>query len=129
VAALLAVSVWLGAPRRVEAPMPVATKPTPKPAPVVQATRVAPPVVKATATPPRKRRRREVTTRFYPLQYADATADLRNGPIVRVQVPRATLGAFGLPFDQDRADPVQADVALDFDTGMARAIRFVRAGN
>lgn len=129
-AALLAVSVWLGAPRAVEAPVVVASKPQPKPEPVPPATRVVPPAVNVTAAPG-KPRRRELTTRFYPLQYVDTTADLENGPMVRVQVPRATLLAFGLPIDQGRAaDPVQADVALDDDTGMARAIRFVRvAGN
>ncbi|MGE5648065.1 MAG: hypothetical protein ACM336_19995 [Acidobacteriota bacterium] len=128
-AACAALAVWLRAPERVEAPAPVAVKPVVAAAPVS----APPPVVKQAATrrpPPRApRKRREVTTRFYPLQYADAAADLAKGPIVRVEVPRTALAAFGLPYDQDRADPVQADVALDTETGMARAIRFVRVEN
>jgi hypothetical protein len=67
-----------------------------------------------------------MTTRFYPLRWADAAGEEVQGPVVRVAMPRAVLASFGLPMDQERArEPVQADVVLD-DTGMARAIRFVR---
>jgi hypothetical protein len=81
--------------------------------------------VRAAATPP-KLRRHEIATRYYPLRYVDDAGDFESGAVVRMQVPRTLLVSFGLPIDEDRAsEPVQADVVLD-ETGLARAIRFVR---
>jgi len=45
--------------------------------------------------------------------------------VVRVQLPREALIAFGLPVNEDRTeDLVQADLLLDED-GLTRAVRFV----
>lgn len=67
----------------------------------------------------------EVTTQYFALeQGADLTA-LEGAPVVRMNLPRTVLTAFGLPMNPERAEePVQADVVLGPD-GFARAIRFV----
>jgi len=150
-AAVFAIAGWLREPRRVEAPARVAARqalapakaPVPAPAQVraqapqqaraqapVQA-KVAPrpaarkPAVRAAGV--RSKPKEEVATRFYPLRYPGNEPEAGRGPVVRVQVPRTVLISFGLPIDQDRAlEPVEADVLLDRDTGMAREIRFVR---
>jgi hypothetical protein len=65
----------------------------------------------------------EVTTDFIPLSYDPAPAGTTS--VVRVQLPREALIAFGLPVNEDRTeDLVQADLLLDED-GLARAVRFV----
>ena len=65
----------------------------------------------------------EVTTDFLPLSYDPAPAGTTS--VVRVQLPREALIAFGLPVNEDRTeDLVQADLLLDED-GLARAVRFV----
>jgi hypothetical protein len=68
----------------------------------------------------------EVATDYIPLTYlADATA-LHSGTVVRVEVPRSTLIAMGLPLNAERAHAlVKADVLLG-DDGVARAIRFIQ---
>jgi hypothetical protein len=65
----------------------------------------------------------EVTTDFIPLNYDPAPAGTTS--VVRVQLPRTALIAFGLPVNEDRTeDVIQADLLLDED-GLTRAVRFV----
>src|SRR5262249_31160247 len=73
----------------------------------------------------------EYTTDFFPLSYgddqkpADSDAVIRL-QVIRVEMPRPALIAFGLPVNVERADvPVKADLLVGED-GLARAIRFVR---
>lgn len=67
----------------------------------------------------------EITTDFFPL-INKGTGQLDSGQIVRVELPRSALMAFGLPMNMDRADErIKADVVVGSD-GLARAIRFVR---
>ncbi len=65
----------------------------------------------------------EVMTDFIPLVYDPAP--IGHGSLVRVELPRAALSAFGLPVNEDRdEDLVQADLLVD-DDGLMRAVRFV----
>lgn len=68
----------------------------------------------------------ETTTDYIPLTYlSDATA-LQSGVVVRVEIPRATLLAMGLPMNSERGNSlVKADVVVS-DDGVARAIRLVQ---
>lgn len=67
----------------------------------------------------------ETVSEFIPLtELADATA-ISSGTIVRVEMPRASLIAMGLPLNAERAhDTVKADIVVG-DDGLARAIRLV----
>ena len=67
----------------------------------------------------------ETVTEFIPLTaLADATA-MRSGTVWRVEVPRASLIAMGLPLNAERAhETVKADIVVG-DDGLARAIRLV----
>ena len=73
----------------------------------------------------------ESTTDFFPLSYSDDQKPVESGKVIRVQVirvqmPRPALIAFGLPVNIESADvPVKADLLVGED-GLARAIRFVR---
>lgn len=68
----------------------------------------------------------EITTDFMPVGYANATTLQEGGQLVRVELPRSALVAFGLPMNVNRYDEkVKADVFFSAD-GMARAIRFVQ---
>jgi hypothetical protein len=73
----------------------------------------------------------EYTTDFFPLSYSDNQEPVVSDEVIRVQVirvqmPRPALIAFGLPVNIERADvPVKADLLVGED-GLARAIRFVR---
>jgi hypothetical protein len=68
----------------------------------------------------------EYTTDFFPLSYGGDQKPMETGEVIRVQMPRSALIAFGLPVNVERADvPVKADLLLGED-GLARAIRFVR---
>jgi len=73
----------------------------------------------------------EYATDFFPLSYSDDQKPMEGGEVIRVQVirvqmPRPALIAFGLPVNVERADvPVKADLLVGED-GLARAIRFVR---
>lgn len=70
----------------------------------------------------------EVVTDFFPLPYAETLSPLEPGYVVRVKLPRSALSSLGLSVNEERAaEPVRADVVLGQD-GLARAIRFVRAG-
>ena len=68
----------------------------------------------------------EITTDFMPVGYASAANLQDGGQLVRVELPRSALVAFGLPMNFNRYDEkVKADVFFGSD-GMARAIRFVQ---
>jgi len=68
----------------------------------------------------------EIATEFLPLADANNLTAQDGGQLVRVELPRSALLAFGLPMNIERADePVKADVLVGQD-GLARAIRFVR---
>jgi hypothetical protein len=69
--------------------------------------------------------RTEVATDFIPLVHGDEMSPYDGGQLVRVEMPRAALAAFGLPMNMERAgERVKADVVFGND-GLARAIRFV----
>ena len=69
---------------------------------------------------------RESTTEFLPLTYGSNLAQIEDGQVVRVELPRSALQSFGFPVNAERAgERVKADVLLGHD-GVARAIRFVR---
>jgi hypothetical protein len=66
---------------------------------------------------------------FLPLPEAAGLPPLESGRIVRVQVPVASLPAFGLEITPDAArTPVEADVLVGQD-GQPRAIRLVSANS
>jgi hypothetical protein len=68
----------------------------------------------------------EYATDFFPLSYGGDQKPMETGEVIRVQMPRSALIAFGLPVNVERADvPVKADLLVGED-GLARAIRFVR---
>lgn len=68
----------------------------------------------------------EIVTDFMPLTYDGSFAQLDDGQLVRVELPRSALHSFGLPVSAERGGGrVKADVLLGHD-GVARAIRFVR---
>jgi len=68
----------------------------------------------------------EIATDFMPLGYASFISLQEGGQVVRVELPRSTLAAFGLPVNMDRYnEKLKADVVLGID-GVARAIRFVQ---
>jgi hypothetical protein len=69
----------------------------------------------------------EIGTTFFPLAYNDVPAF--DGQIVRVDVPREALAAFGLAPAEAMGDPAALTLAADVfvgEDGLARAIRFVR---
>jgi len=70
----------------------------------------------------------EIATAFVPLAYS--AVPLTGARVVRLEVPRTALTAFGLtPLDaveDTRTGTVLADVVVG-DDGLARAVRFVRA--
>lgn len=68
----------------------------------------------------------EYVTDFFPLAYGGYQRPMQSGEVIRVQMPRSALIAFGLPVNIERADvPVEADLLIGED-GLTRAIRFVR---
>lgn len=68
----------------------------------------------------------EIATDFIPLIHGDNLTLLEEGQMMRVELPRTALLAFGLPMNPERADErIKADVVIGSD-GLARAIRFVR---
>jgi hypothetical protein len=71
-------------------------------------------------------KRGEYATDFIPLNYGGVQKPMESGEVVRLEMPRSALIAFGLPVNVEQADtPVQAELLLGED-GMARAIRFLR---
>jgi hypothetical protein len=68
----------------------------------------------------------EYATDFVPISYGGVQKPMESGEVIRMEMPRSALIAFGLPVNVDRADtPVKAELLLGED-GMARAIRFLR---
>ena len=69
----------------------------------------------------------EMTTRFYPLPYGSGLGLDEGWGLVRVEVPRASLGSLGLPVSAGSAssEMLTADVVVGQD-GLARGIRFVQ---
>jgi len=68
----------------------------------------------------------EITSDFMPVGYTPVASLQEGGQLVRVELPRSALVAFGLPMNVNRYDEkVKADVFFGSD-GMARAIRFVQ---
>src|SRR5262245_4759345 len=71
-------------------------------------------------------KRAEYATDFVPLSYGGVQKPMESGEVIRLQMPRSALIAFGLPVSVEHADaPVNAELLLGED-GIARAIRFVR---
>ena len=70
----------------------------------------------------------EIATDFMPLMQDGSDEMPTNGQIVRVELPRSALVAFGLPIDVERGnEKVTADVVIS-EEGIAKAIRFVQTG-
>lgn len=68
----------------------------------------------------------EALTDYLLLNPGQRFQSLERGQLIRVMVPRSTLGTFGYPINPERAMlPVKADLVVGED-GMARAIRFIR---
>jgi hypothetical protein len=68
----------------------------------------------------------EVATEFFPVGYGSAPNLGDGGQLLRVELPRSALVAFGIPMNVDRYNErVKADVLFGAD-GMAHAIRFVQ---
>jgi hypothetical protein len=66
---------------------------------------------------------------FLPLPYADDSAALDGGTIVRVELPRAALASFGLPVGEfGDAQRILADLVVSAD-GTPEAIRLVPESN
>jgi hypothetical protein len=71
-------------------------------------------------------KRGEYATDFIPLSYGGVQKPMESGEVIRLQMSRSALIAFGLPVSVEHADaPVNAELLLGED-GMARAIRFLR---
>jgi hypothetical protein len=71
-------------------------------------------------------KRDEDATDFIPLSYGGVQKPMESGEVIRLEMPRPALIAFGLPVNVEQADaPVKAELLLGED-GMARAIRFLR---
>jgi hypothetical protein len=93
--------------------------------------RVNKPFIRDSITVPSYSRDNEYTTDFFLLGYSDDQKPVESDDVIRVQVirvqmPRPALIAFGLPVNVERSDvPVKADLLVGED-GLARAIRFVR---
>jgi len=67
----------------------------------------------------------ETVTEFIPLTALDEATAMGSGTIMRVEMPRASLIAMGLPLNAERAhETVKADIVVG-DDGLARAIRLV----
>jgi hypothetical protein len=113
-------------------PAPRAVAPPPPPPKVVTVAQTPAPIiqVKKNRQANRLSHRRpiqpEIATEFLPVAEDDGWTPLDGGRLMRVKLPRAALGVFGLPLDEERGpERVQADVMLSND-GILRAIRFVR---
>jgi hypothetical protein len=74
----------------------------------------------------------EMVTAFFPLSYS--TVPMSRGRLVRLEVPRETVRAFGVDATESALGMASSTVLADVlvgDDGLARAVRFVRpvAGN
>lgn len=69
--------------------------------------------------------RREIDSKFLPLMAASPLEPTESGHLIRMNLPRSTMGRFGFPISLERSEePIKADVLIGED-GVARAIRFV----
>jgi hypothetical protein len=69
--------------------------------------------------------RGEYATDFVPVSYGGVQKPMESGEVIRLEMPRSALIAFGLPVSVEHADaPVKAELLLGED-GIARAIRFI----
>jgi len=69
--------------------------------------------------------RREIDTNFLPMMAASPLEPTESGHLIRMNLPRSTMGRFGFPINSERSEePIKADVLIGED-GVARAIRFV----
>lgn len=67
----------------------------------------------------------EEATEFYPLPYADDSASLEGGAVIRVAMPRSTLISWGFPVSGAAGtDRIPADLVVSAD-GTPQAIRLV----
>ncbi len=98
-----------------------------------RAEKLSPPIksTKTSALKPRRPLRRqaveaqEITSDFMPLTY-EANPTAQGGQIVRVEMPRATLLALGVPIPgEPTQEQMKADILLS-NEGLALAIRLVR---
>lgn len=119
-AAVLLLSVFIRRPQPVPPPQP-------RLAQIAVPEWDRPPVLSSPARIRRpKQPRREVATRFYPLQDAANLPPFEYGSVLRVELPRSALRAVGLPVNENRlSERIDADVLLGQD-GLARAVRFVQ---
>jgi hypothetical protein len=68
----------------------------------------------------------EVATDFFAIPYTEPLRPEERADVFRVEVPRASMAAFGLPVAGGRLDSaIAADVVVGED-GVTRAIRFIR---
>jgi hypothetical protein len=69
----------------------------------------------------------EMVTAFFPLSYS--TVPMSGARLVRLEVPREALTAFGVAATESTGSPASTVVLADVivgDDGLARAVRFVR---
>jgi hypothetical protein len=137
----VAAGIWL-----VKLPSKSAQPSPPRPA--VTANRIVEPAVPPPVQPlaprvqashrPRRRAPRqpppqpqpELRTEFFPVAQGDDWTPVDGAELMRVELPKSALGAFGLPVEPwmgsgPGSERVRADVVLS-DDGLLRAIRFVR---
>jgi hypothetical protein len=105
-------------------PAPPTTRPTPTtlPTPATRPTPPTPPSLSTPVTPPTV-----ASTEFIPLVPMTEQELAGSFQLVRVQMPRASLGALRSPLEHPD-ELVEADVLLGVD-GMARAIRVPTGGS
>jgi hypothetical protein len=70
----------------------------------------------------------EQATDFFPLPYADDSALLDGGAVIRVAMPRSTLASWGFPVSGAAADRIPAELVVGAD-GTPQAIRLVAERN
>ncbi len=71
-------------------------------------------------------KRGEYASDFIPLTYGGVQRPMESGEVIRLQMPRSALIAFGLPVNVEHADATVKAELLVGEDGMARAIRFIR---
>ncbi len=73
-----------------------------------------------------KKMRQETATEFIPLTYATDTKALQNRTVLRIEVPRTTLIAMGLPLSERRTNEIIKAEVMMGDDGVAYAIRLLQ---
>lgn len=135
-AVVIAMVMAKGRTKESPAPPPVQVVKAPGPVPVIAPQVQAP--VQARVRPVLHPRRRpvappvqvddapEVATDFFEIPYVEPLRPEQRADVFRMQVPRASMAAFGLPVTGGRLDSrVTADVLMGED-GVVRAVRFIR---